>query len=152
MNFDISGLFVYVRSMISRTAQKDLLYLAKHFPAVCILGPRQCGKTTLAKAVMHKLKKQVVYLDFEKPRDLARLGTVPAQGSRQVYPSDSTTYTVSARASGGNDSRTVRVTVTEPPAPPPPPARPSERIEPLVQMVERLIVDLGDRARPGAGE
>ena len=59
--------------MISRTAQKDLLYLAKHFPAVCILGPRQCGKTTLAKAVMHKLKKQVVYLDFEKPRDLARL-------------------------------------------------------------------------------
>ena len=70
------------------------------------------------------------------------IGAVPAQGSRQVYPSDSTTYTLSARASGGNDSRTVRVTVTEPPAPPPAPAPPPERIEPLVQMVERLITDV----------
>ncbi len=69
------------------------------------------------------------------------IGTVPAQGSRQVYPSDSTTYTLSARASGGNDSRTARVTVTEPPAPPPPPP-PTVRDEPLVQMVERLVADV----------
>ena len=69
------------------------------------------------------------------------IGAVPAQGSRQVYPSDSTTYTLSARSAGGNDSRTARVTVTEPPAPPPP-APPSVREEPLTQMLERLVTDL----------
>jgi|SoiMethySBSTD1v2_1073268.scaffolds.fasta_scaffold791171_1 peptidoglycan-associated lipoprotein len=69
------------------------------------------------------------------------IGAVPAQGSRQVYPSDSTTYTLSARSAGGNDSRTARVTVTEPPAPPPTPP-PSVREEPLSQMLERLVTDL----------
>lgn len=68
------------------------------------------------------------------------IGAVPAQGSRQVYPSDSTTYTLSARSAGGNDSRTVRVTVTEPPSPPPPP--PPVRDEPLTQMLERLVADV----------
>ncbi len=69
------------------------------------------------------------------------IGTVPAQGSRQVYPSDSTTYTLSARSAGGNDSRTARVTVTEPPAPPVGPTKPMEQTEPLVQMLERLVSD-----------
>ena len=69
------------------------------------------------------------------------IGTVPAQGSRQVYPSDSTTYTLSARSAGGNDSRTVRVTVTEPPAPPPPAPAPV-REEPLAQMLERMVSDV----------
>jgi peptidoglycan-associated lipoprotein len=69
------------------------------------------------------------------------IGTVPAQGSRQVYPSDSTTYTLSARSAGGNDSRTARVTVTEPAAPPPPPP-PTVREEPLTQMLERLVSDV----------
>ncbi len=70
------------------------------------------------------------------------IGTVPAQGSRQVYPSDSTTYTLSARSAGGNDSRTVRVTVTEPPTPPPPPPAPTVSAEPLTQMLERLVADV----------
>ena len=69
------------------------------------------------------------------------IGAVPAQGSRLVYPSDWTTYTLSARSAGGNDSRTARVTVTEPPAPPPPPP-PSAREEPLSQMLERLVSDV----------
>jgi len=38
--------------------------LAKQFPAVLILGPRQCGKTTLAK---YSLKGE--YFDLEKPSD-----------------------------------------------------------------------------------
>ena len=69
------------------------------------------------------------------------IGTVPAQGSRQVYPSDSTTYTLTARAAGGNDSRTARVTVTEPPAPPPAPPPPTKD-EPLSAMVERMVQDV----------
>ncbi|MBM3794049.1 MAG: OmpA family protein [Acidobacteria bacterium] len=69
------------------------------------------------------------------------IGTVPAQGSRQVYPSDSTTYTLSARAAGSNDSRTARVTVTEPPASTAPPPSQQAKDEPLVQMLERLVSD-----------
>ena len=41
-------------------------------PAVAILGPRQCGKTTLAKRIVETLDR-AVYLDLEHPRDIAKL-------------------------------------------------------------------------------
>ena len=41
-------------------------------PVVAILGPRQCGKTTLARQIVKPLKKSV-YLDLENPADLAKL-------------------------------------------------------------------------------
>lgn len=41
-------------------------------PAVAILGPRQCGKTTLAKHIAQGLDN-AVYLDLEHPSDLAKL-------------------------------------------------------------------------------
>jgi uncharacterized protein len=40
-------------------------------PVVALLGPRQCGKSTLAKEIS-KLEVSV-YLDLESPRDLAML-------------------------------------------------------------------------------
>ena len=40
-------------------------------PAVGIVGPRQIGKTTLAKALMQD--KNAVYLDLESPSDVVRL-------------------------------------------------------------------------------
>ena len=40
---------------------------------VAILGPRQCGKTTLAKEFAQQQKKQVHHFDLENPLDLARL-------------------------------------------------------------------------------
>ena len=46
------------------------------------------------------------------------IGTVPAQGSRSVSPTASTTYTITARGAGGSAEATVRVTVTPPPPPP----------------------------------
>ena len=67
------------------------------------------------------------------------IGRVDASGNRTVYPNDSTTYTLRASGEGGNDSRTARVTVTEPP--PPPPAPKIESVETLVSMVDRLITD-----------
>jgi len=48
------------------------------------------------------------------------LGVVQANGTRQVFPSNTTTYTLSARSAGGGDSKTVTVDVSAPPPPPPP--------------------------------
>jgi peptidoglycan-associated lipoprotein len=39
-----------------------------------------------------------------------------------VYPSSTTTYTLTANGPGGSDTRSVTVEVTVPPPPPPPPA------------------------------
>jgi len=47
------------------------------------------------------------------------LGTVEANGSKQVTPTDSTTYHLVAKGAGGTQEATARVTVN---APPPPPA------------------------------
>ncbi len=43
------------------------------YPVVGILGPRQVGKTTLAKMIKDRIKKDVVYLDLELPSDLNKL-------------------------------------------------------------------------------
>ena len=54
------------------------------------------------------------------------VGTVTAQGSTKVTPSDSTTYTITATGPGGSASATTAVSVNAPP-PPPPPKEPSLR-------------------------
>lgn len=41
-------------------------------PVVALLGPRQCGKTTLARQIA-ATAAEVTWLDLEDPRDLARL-------------------------------------------------------------------------------
>ncbi len=46
------------------------------------------------------------------------VGTVTAQGSTKVTPSDSTTYSISASGPGGSANASVRITVAQP-APPP---------------------------------
>ena len=50
------------------------------------------------------------------------LGSVPANGSRQVFPSNSATYTLTVRGAGGSDTRAVTIEVSSGPPPPPPPA------------------------------
>jgi len=47
------------------------------------------------------------------------LGPVQANGSRQVFPSATTSYTLTASGNGGSDTRSVTVEVTAPSAPPP---------------------------------
>jgi peptidoglycan-associated lipoprotein len=47
------------------------------------------------------------------------VGTVNASGSRQVFPGNTTTYTLTATGPGGNNSLTATVNVTAPPPPPP---------------------------------
>jgi peptidoglycan-associated lipoprotein len=50
------------------------------------------------------------------------LGAIAANASRQVFPSNTTTYTLTARSAGGTDTRSVMVEVIAPPPPPPPAA------------------------------
>lgn len=53
------------------------------------------------------------------------IGTVAPEGSTKVTPSDSTTYTITAKGPGGSETATVRITVNVPPPPPPPPPQPT---------------------------
>jgi uncharacterized protein len=59
--------------MIKRVLHTEIMDLAASFPCVAILGPRQTGKTTLAKALAKQLKKDTIYLDVEKPSDALKL-------------------------------------------------------------------------------
>lgn len=43
------------------------------FPVVALVGPRQVGKTTLAKLIMTDSAKPTIYLDLEKQSDLFKL-------------------------------------------------------------------------------
>lgn len=59
--------------MIERHLTSDILQALSRYPAVAILGPRQVGKTTLAREQLRGFGKQVVYLDLERPSDMVRL-------------------------------------------------------------------------------
>ena len=59
--------------MINRYLRNYVEESLKKFPIVGLLGARQVGKTTLAKIIAGEWKQQVVYLDLERPSDLAKL-------------------------------------------------------------------------------
>lgn len=59
--------------MFDRRDISDLQELLDFFPAVAIIGPRQIGKTTLAKQLAQNLGRGVIYLDMEDDRDYAKL-------------------------------------------------------------------------------
>jgi peptidoglycan-associated lipoprotein len=70
----------------------------------------------------------------------SNVGTVPANGSRTVFPSNSTTYTLTARSEGGSKTATATVNVTAPPPPPPPPTTNTSR----ATLTDRLSTDVQD--------
>lgn len=60
--------------MISRPSYRAALDLAlKRSPVTALLGPRQCGKTTLARTFVGQTPEQVHYFDLEAPADRQRL-------------------------------------------------------------------------------
>ncbi len=58
--------------MITRYEEQEIRESLSDFPAVGILGPRQVGKTTLAKQISKHFPDSI-YLDFENPDHLARV-------------------------------------------------------------------------------
>ena len=74
LNFRLAQCDKYVvakggTQMIERIAKEALLRLSAQFPVVCVTGPRQSGKTTLAKAVFPH--KKYVSFDDRTMRELA---------------------------------------------------------------------------------
>lgn len=58
--------------MVQRQISLQLTGLMKQFPAVGLIGPRQSGKTTIARLFQKQAKKECVYFDLESPADLRK--------------------------------------------------------------------------------
>ena len=59
--------------MIDRHYAAQLQRLLRQFPAVTVLGPRQCGKTTFIRRAL----PEWTYLDLERPSDATPLTADP---------------------------------------------------------------------------
>ena len=59
-------------SLIIRNAFSQIKECLLDFPVVAILGPRQCGKSTLAKQLIES-QGNALYLDLEDYSDVAKL-------------------------------------------------------------------------------
>ena len=59
--------------MIPRYLQGQIEDSLAKYPAVGLVGPRQVGKTTLAKAIQAHTKQKAVYIDLELPSDHTKL-------------------------------------------------------------------------------
>ncbi len=59
--------------MIKRLLEAEILTDMRYFPALAIVGPRQSGKTTLAKILMAQTGKPTIYVDLESESDTYRL-------------------------------------------------------------------------------
>lgn len=58
---------------IQRANGENILDAIRHFPVTAVIGPRQCGKSTLAKHLMKDYPSGTFYLDLERPSDLEKL-------------------------------------------------------------------------------
>lgn len=67
--------------MIPRAAHDTLLRLARGFPVLALTGPRQTGKTTLAKAAF----SEKPYLSLEDP-DFRQIALEDPRGLLARYP------------------------------------------------------------------
>ena len=87
--------------MISRRIHAEITDSLGFFPIVAIIGPRQVGKTTLAKQILSESGRPSIYLDLELQSDLFKLNDAElflsqhseklivideVQNKRELYP------------------------------------------------------------------
>lgn len=58
--------------MINRLKEQEISRYMKQFLVVAIIGPRQCGKTTISKQLYLSKKNDTYYFDLESPTDKSR--------------------------------------------------------------------------------
>lgn len=61
-----------MNTYINRIVTEKITRKLKTTPVTALLGPRQCGKSTLAKAIISEIKN-AIYLDLERTSDLNKL-------------------------------------------------------------------------------
>ena len=64
--------------MILRSYLAGIKEGLRDFPAVALLGPRQIGKSTLARNLVESSRKKALFLDIEKPSDRSKLADAEA--------------------------------------------------------------------------
>lgn len=69
--------------MLNRRLYPVIEQALERFPAVALLGPRQAGKTTLARAITAD-RAGSLYIDLERPSDLAKLADPELFLSRHI--------------------------------------------------------------------
>jgi len=69
------------------------------------------------------------------------VGTVQATGNKTVFPTETTTYRLTATGAGGTLTKTATVNVTAPPPPPPPPSAPKADLGQLVGQLQDAYFD-----------
>lgn len=80
MQLTICKIAITIYHMIQRSAESTLYRLARGFPVICLTGPRQSGKTTLAKAAF----PDKAYISLEDP-DIAALAREDPRGLLDRY-------------------------------------------------------------------
>jgi uncharacterized protein len=70
--------------MIARRLRPIIEERLRQMPGVVLLGPRQVGKTTLARQIVSVRKARAIYLDLERPTDQRRLQDADAFLRAQV--------------------------------------------------------------------
>ncbi len=61
-----------MQGYLCRELEQNVGVMLGQFPVVALLGPRQCGKSTLAKLILSQVESSL-YLDLESPADFAKL-------------------------------------------------------------------------------
>lgn len=61
-----------MQSYINRNATSELQQSLSHNPVTALIGPRQCGKSTLARHVLQN-RKDALFLDLQLPSDMRKL-------------------------------------------------------------------------------
>jgi len=60
-------------SYLTRVHEEAVLDALRFFPVTALIGPRQCGKSTLARYLLARHFPDSVYLDLERPSDLRKI-------------------------------------------------------------------------------